>query len=79
MIFKEGGKVVGVEADLAQGLGQELAREVRFVELPCEELLGWGVRRSDTQLLESANAFLNRCRASGDLKRVFHRWIPKLQ
>jgi polar amino acid transport system substrate-binding protein len=39
MIFKEGGKVVGLEADLAQALGTELGRPVKFVELPWEDLI----------------------------------------
>jgi ABC-type amino acid transport substrate-binding protein len=39
MIFKEGKQVVGVEADLAQALGRDLGREIRFVELPWENLI----------------------------------------
>src|SRR5512140_913273 len=39
MIFKEAGKVAGVEADLAQAVGRELGRSITFVELPWEDLL----------------------------------------
>jgi polar amino acid transport system substrate-binding protein len=39
MVFKQGKAIVGVEADLAQALGQELKRPVRFVELDWEQLL----------------------------------------
>ncbi len=39
MIFKEGTKIVGLEADLAQALGKELGRPVQFVELPWEDLI----------------------------------------
>ena len=39
MIFKEGGKVAGLDADFAQALGKELGRPVRFVELPWENLI----------------------------------------
>jgi len=39
MIFKEGGKFVGAEADLAQVLGRELHRSVTFVELDWIDLL----------------------------------------
>jgi ABC-type amino acid transport substrate-binding protein len=37
MIFKEGGKIVGVEADFAKALGQELGRPVKFVEVDWED------------------------------------------
>jgi ABC-type amino acid transport substrate-binding protein len=37
MIFKQGGGVAGVEADLARRLGQELGRPIRFVELRWED------------------------------------------
>ena len=39
MVFKEGGKVVGLEADFAQALGKELGRPVKFVELAWENLI----------------------------------------
>ena len=39
MIFKEGAKIVGLEADFAQALGKELGRQVKFVELPWEALI----------------------------------------
>jgi ABC-type amino acid transport substrate-binding protein len=44
-----------------------------------EELLGWGMRRADTSLQESVNAFLKKAKASGELNRALHQWIPKLQ
>ena len=44
-----------------------------------EEILSWGLRRSDTDLLESVNAFLKKIQASGDLDRVLRRWIPRFQ
>src|SRR4051812_9823539 len=39
MIFKEGGKIVGLEADFAQALGRDLGREIKFVELPWVDLI----------------------------------------
>jgi polar amino acid transport system substrate-binding protein len=39
MIFRQGKAVVGVEADLAEALGRELNRSIRFVELDWEDLL----------------------------------------
>jgi len=39
MIFKQAGKLAGVEADLAQAVARELGRPVTFVELPWEELI----------------------------------------
>jgi ABC-type amino acid transport substrate-binding protein len=37
MVFKQGKEIVGVEADLARALGQELGREIVFVELPWKD------------------------------------------
>jgi len=37
MIFKEGGKLVGVEADFAKALGEELGRPVNLVEINWED------------------------------------------
>jgi len=44
-----------------------------------DEILAWGVRRSEPQLLESVNSFLKKGSASGELDRMLHRWIPKFQ
>lgn len=44
-----------------------------------EEVLAWGMRRSDTALQESVNAFLRKGKDSGAMNQVLHRWIPKLQ
>src|SRR5262249_23045968 len=41
-----------------------------------QEQLGWGVSRTNTQLLESANAFLKSAQQSGELNRVLSRWMP---
>lgn len=35
--FKQGGKIVGIEADFAELLGKELGREVKFVQLDWED------------------------------------------
>ena len=43
------------------------------------EVLGWGMRRSDIRLQESVNAFLQKAQASGELNRILYRWIPKFQ
>jgi len=37
MIFKESGKIAGMEADFAQALGQALGRPVKFVEVSWED------------------------------------------
>jgi polar amino acid transport system substrate-binding protein len=44
-----------------------------------DEMLAWGVRRTDTQLLESVNAFVKRIKASGDLMQILRRWMPRFQ
>ncbi len=41
-----------------------------------EENLAWGVRKDDTQLLESANRFLETWKSSGKLKSTIKQWIP---
>ncbi len=42
-----------------------------------DEVLAWGVNRSDTQLLLAVNTFLKKFKASGELDRVLQKWIPK--
>jgi polar amino acid transport system substrate-binding protein len=39
MVFKEGGRIVGVEADFAEALGRDLGRRVVFVEEPWDGLI----------------------------------------
>jgi len=39
MIFKEGKRIAGVEADLAQAIGRELGRPIIFVELAWPDLI----------------------------------------
>ncbi len=41
-----------------------------------QEQLAWGVRRGDTQLLDSANAFLRKANENGELNRTFSKWMP---
>ena len=44
-----------------------------------QEELAWGLRRSDTQLLAAANAFLQKAQANGELTRTFGKWMPGFQ
>jgi polar amino acid transport system substrate-binding protein len=44
-----------------------------------QEQLGWGVARTNTKLLEEVNKFLRKGQASGELNRVFSRWMPGFQ
>jgi len=39
MVFKQGGQVVGIEADFAHKLGKALNREVIFIETKWEKLI----------------------------------------
>ncbi len=39
MIYREGGKLTGMEADFAQALGQALGRPIKFVEVDWEQQL----------------------------------------
>jgi ABC-type amino acid transport/signal transduction systems, periplasmic component/domain len=44
-----------------------------------EEQLGWGLRRTDTELRTSVNAFLKKSQANGSLNRTFSKWMPGFQ
>lgn len=37
MVYKEGGQIVGIEADFAKALGTELGRPIKFVEVKWED------------------------------------------
>jgi polar amino acid transport system substrate-binding protein len=42
-----------------------------------QESLAWAVRKEDTSLFESVNDFAQKAIASGELKTVVERWLPK--
>ncbi len=44
-----------------------------------EENLAWGIRKSDPQLLESANGFIEKLRQEGRLASMIKRWMPFAQ
>ena len=44
-----------------------------------QEQLGWGLRRTDTELTASVNAYLKKAQANGELNRVFAKWMPGFQ
>jgi polar amino acid transport system substrate-binding protein len=41
-----------------------------------EEYLAWGVRRGDTALRETANAYIAELKRDGRLKTIIQRWMP---
>jgi polar amino acid transport system substrate-binding protein len=41
-----------------------------------QEQLAWGIRRTDQQLLDSCNKFLQKEQQSGELNRIFSKWMP---
>lgn len=43
------------------------------------EQLAWGMRRSDTDLLNSVNAAMDRMQADGRASQIMKRWIPLLK
>lgn len=58
-------------------LAKEQSAELAIVpSLLTEEDLAWGIRKSDPELLESANRFIKSLRASGKLDEMTRRWIP---
>jgi ABC-type amino acid transport substrate-binding protein len=42
-----------------------------------EEYLAWGIRKSDTVLRNSANAFLKAVSQSGKLDEILQRRVPR--
>ena len=44
-----------------------------------QEVLGWGMKRSDTSLQQAVNAFLQKAQTSGELDQIVRRWIPRFQ
>jgi len=44
-----------------------------------EEYLSWGIRKNDTELLESANAFIETVSNDGRLGQIVKRWLPLAQ
>ncbi|HTY85863.1 MAG TPA: transporter substrate-binding domain-containing protein [Candidatus Acidoferrum sp.] len=44
-----------------------------------QEPLAWGVRRSDTDLLNAVNAALEKLQASGRANQIIKHWIPLFQ
>jgi polar amino acid transport system substrate-binding protein len=44
-----------------------------------EEYLAWAMRKDDTELLESANTYLQTIHENGRLKEMIRRWIPLAQ
>ena len=58
-------------------LAQEQSAELAVVpSLLTEEDLAWGIRKSDPELLDAANRFIESLRASGRLEEMTRRWIP---
>jgi len=43
------------------------------------ETLAWAMRKSDAELVESVNKALQGMAASGELKQVLRRWMPKFE
>jgi polar amino acid transport system substrate-binding protein len=41
-----------------------------------EEYLAWGIRKNDSDLLASANAFIDTMKREGRLESIIQRWIP---
>jgi polar amino acid transport system substrate-binding protein len=44
-----------------------------------QEQLAWGVRRTDNELRNEANAFLKKAQTSGQLNQILKRWMPGFQ
>jgi polar amino acid transport system substrate-binding protein len=49
---------------------------VPLYSLLTEEYLAWGMRKTDIELLQSANKFLKQLQVEGKLKPMLKRWIP---
>jgi polar amino acid transport system substrate-binding protein len=49
---------------------------VPLPSLLSEEYLAWGLRKTEVELLKSANTFLEKMRKDGRLDSIINRWIP---
>lgn len=47
-----------------------------MTEMLTEEYLAWGIRRGDTELLETANKFIDQIKTDGSIVDMVKRWIP---
>jgi polar amino acid transport system substrate-binding protein len=45
-------------------------------DLLTKEYLAWGIRKTDTQLLNAANQFIDMLKSDGRLDPIIKRWIP---
>ena len=52
MVFKQGGQIVGIEADFAQKLGKALNRSVVFIEVPWEKQIDY-LEQNKTDIIMS--------------------------
>jgi polar amino acid transport system substrate-binding protein len=55
---------------------QEKAGLARIPILLTEEQYAWGIRKDDTEMLNSANLFLETWKGDGRLKRAITKWMP---
>jgi polar amino acid transport system substrate-binding protein len=70
MVFKQGGKLVGVEVELARALGEELGRKVTFVELPWEDQIE-AVREGRVDIIMSSMSITTARRQVVDFCRPY--------
>ncbi|MFW2368687.1 MAG: substrate-binding periplasmic protein [Desulforhopalus sp.] len=56
----------------------ESAKITPILQLATEEFLAWPVNRSDTELLDSVNTFIDESSQKNTLKTTIKRWIPYL-
>ena len=58
-------------------LSQQPSAELAIVpSLLTEEDLAWGIRKTDPELLDAANRFIDSLRKNGKLEKMTRRWIP---
>jgi len=65
------------DAPMIYALAAENQADVApLLSLLTEEYLGWGMRKNDEGLLESANAFIRQLKRDGELLPTVNRWLP---
>ncbi len=55
---------------------EEQNRITPILEMATEEYLAWAVNKSDSTLLQQANAFIKEKRNNGELDTTINKWIP---
>jgi polar amino acid transport system substrate-binding protein len=78
-IVKFSKSIDGAEALIDREIDMLIHDAPPLFSLFTEEYLAWAMRKDDTELLKSANTYLQTIHKNGRLKEMIKRWIPLAQ